>query len=171
MHTREQYLALPKEKLVDYIYLIHKNFWTLHGNYIMNLEKRYGEGVAMEFEDLAFGRAAEVQVYRLKEFFGLGDDMSALMKIFDFSEFCSNIEYEFLEVTNNRLIWRVTKCPMQLTRLEAGLPEIACKLSAMPINERIAKTVNPKMKSTCITCPPDPHPPDRWCEFEFKIQL
>ena len=170
MHTREQYLELSKERLVDYIQMIHKNFWTLQGNYILELEKRYGEAVAMEFDDIAFSRAAEVQVYRLKKFFNLGEDMPALMKVFDFSEFCSNIEYEFHEVTDKRLIWRVTKCPMQMARLKDDLPEIACKLSAIPINERIAKAINPKMKSTCIICPPDPHPSDRWCEFEFKIE-
>jgi len=170
LHTREQYLELPKERLVDYIELIHKNFWTLQGHYVLELERRYGEDVAMEFDDIAFGRAAEVQVYRLRKFFNLGDDIPALMKIFDFSEFCSNIEYEFLDVSDKRLIWRVTKCPMQIDRLKAGLPEIACKLVAIPTNEKIAKAINPKMKSTCIMCPPDPHPKDRWCEFEFKIE-
>ena len=123
----------------------------------------------MEFDHIAFGRAAEVQVYRLKKFFNLGDDMSALMKIFDFSEFCSNIEYEYLEVSDERLIWRVTKCPMQIDRINAGMPELACKLSAIYINERIAKAINPKMKSICVYCPPDPHSDDRWCEFEYKI--
>lgn len=170
MHGKEQYLSLSKEKLVDYIEMVHKNFWTLQGYYVLELEKRYGEDVAMEFDDVAFGRAAQVQVYRLKKFFNLGDDMSALMKIFDFSEFCSNIEYEFHEVTEKRLVWRVTKCPMQMDRLKAGMPEIACKLSAIPINEKIAKAINPKMRSTCIMCPPDPHPKDRWCEFAFEIE-
>jgi hypothetical protein len=170
LHSKEQYLSLSKERLVDYIEIIHKNFWTLQGCYVLELERRYGGDVAMEFDDIAFGRAAEVQVYRLKKFFDLGDDMSALMKIFDFSEFCSNIEYEFHEVTEKRLIWRVTKCPMQLARLKDGLPEIACKLSAIPINEKIARAINPKMKSICIVCPPDPHSEDRWCEFEFKIE-
>lgn len=170
MHNRKQYLRLSKERLADYIEMVHKNFWNLQGYYILELERRYGKNVAMEFDDIAFGRAAEVQVYRLKKFFNLGDDMSALMKIFDFSEFCSNIEYEFREVSDKRLIWRVTECPMQLARLKARLPEIACKLSAVPINEKIAKAINPKMKSICVMCPPDPHSEDRWCEFEFKIE-
>lgn len=170
MHTRGKYLELPKEQLVDYIEMIHKNFWTLQGYYVLELEKRYGQNVAMEFDDIAFGRAAEVQVYRLKKFFNLGDDMTALMKIFDFSEFCSNIKYEFREVTEKRLVWRVTKCPMQQARLKDGLPEIACKLSAIPINEKIAKAINPRMKSICVICPPNSHPEDRWCEFEFKIE-
>ena len=163
-------MQMPKERLIDYIELVDKNFWTLQNNWIINMEARYGDEVALEFDDLAFGRCCEIQVYRLKKFFGLGDDIPALMKIFDFSQFCSTLDTEFHDITDKQVMWRVTRCPIQLARIERGESEIPCKVSAIPINEKIAKAINPKMKCTCIICPPDPHPADRWCEFKFTIE-
>jgi len=56
LHTREQYLELTKDRLLDYIEMIHKNFWILQGNYVLELEKRYGDHVAMELGHIAFGK-------------------------------------------------------------------------------------------------------------------
>ena len=167
---RQQFMKLSKDKLIEYIDIANKNWWTLQNNWVVNVEEKCGPDIAMELDGICFGRESEVQVYRLKKFFNLDDSISALMKIFDFSQFNSSVEYEFREVTDRHTIFRVTKCPMQLERLKKGLPEVVCKPGAIAVNNRIAKALNPNIKTTCIFCPPDPHSEDAWCEFEFMIE-
>ena len=92
------------------------------------------------------------------------------MKIFDLSLFGTSVEYNFPEVSDKRVLWRVTKCPMQLLRLGRGEPELACKAGGWTINEKIGRAINPKIGCNCIVCPPDPHPEDIWCEFEYILE-
>ena len=161
---------LTKEKLIDYINIVNRNFWTLQGNWMVSIGERYSNQVALEFDDICFGRCAEVQVYRLKKFFNLGSDIPSLIRIFTFSQFWSTLDCEYDRVTDKQIIWRVTRCPMQLQRIKNGLGELPCKLSALSINEKIAKAINPKMKVACLLCPPDSHPENRWCEWLFELR-
>ena len=34
---------LPKEKVLDYVEMLCKNFWTLQDNWMVNVEKKYGK--------------------------------------------------------------------------------------------------------------------------------
>ena len=33
----------------------------------------------------------------------------------------------------------------------------------------VAKTLNPEVEVNCLVCPPDEHPKDLWCRWEFKL--
>jgi hypothetical protein len=37
------------------------------------------------------------------------------------------------------------------------------------ICEAAATVINPAAKVKCLVCPPDEHPEDVWCEWEFEI--
>jgi hypothetical protein len=32
-----------------------------------------------------------------------------------------------------------------------------------------ARTVDPRIQTRCIACPPDAHPDDAWCTWEFTL--
>jgi len=32
-----------------------------------------------------------------------------------------------------------------------------------------AKAVDPRIRTRCIACPPDDHPDDLWCAWEFTV--
>jgi hypothetical protein len=32
-----------------------------------------------------------------------------------------------------------------------------------------ARTIDPRIVSRCVCCPPDAHPPEHWCAWEFSI--
>jgi hypothetical protein len=32
-----------------------------------------------------------------------------------------------------------------------------------------ARTIDPRFQTRCIACPPDPHPDEYWCAWEFKL--
>lgn len=167
---RQKLMRLSKSRLVDYIEMVNKNFWSLQNHYVAEIERRYGLDIAMDFDLTCFTRAFEAQIHRMRKLFNFGDDISAFINFNDFSQAAANLEYEYRDITPTSIVWRVTNCPMQERRLKDGLPEATCKEGAIYTNSTIARLINPKMKAICIFCPPDPHPEDTWCEFEFKIE-
>jgi hypothetical protein len=160
----------PLEKWIEYAEMANKNFWTLQNNWMMNVEKKYGQEAALEFDSLCYGRAIEVAAYRIKRFFSLAgeDDMAVLAKVYQLTPAGSYVDIEFPEITSTRLVRRVRRCPMQLTRRKEGLPEILCKPPLIEACQRIARVISPEIRVTDVICPPDPHPEDLWCEVVFE---
>ena len=167
----DELMKFTKKQLVDYIDVASKNFWTLQNNYMVNLESRYGKDVAVEFDALCYGRFVEVEVYRLKKLFDLGNDIPALVNILklDFA-MEEGIEWEFAEVTDRKVHWRVTRCPMQLARIARGAPELTCKEALSRNYRRLGAAVSPRIKMINVYAPPDPHPEDLWCGVVWELE-
>jgi len=34
---------------------------------------------------------------------------------------------------------------------------------------KVAREINPRFKARCLKCPPDPHPKEYWCSWEFYL--
>ncbi len=166
---REELGALSSERLIDFIEMCAKNFWTLQNNWMANTERRFGVEVAAEMDALCYGRASEVMVHRAKKFFKLGGTMFDLAKILNTSISAMYVDFEFPELSEKRMVRRVRACPMQMTRLQQGLPELPCKEPAIRTYQRIANAHNSRIRVVSVTAPPDPHPEDRWCDVVLEI--
>lgn len=160
---------LNKEQLIEYVDIFHKNWWNLQNNYILYLNNTYGEEAAVAADAHCFSANARVQAFRLKKFFGLGDDLQALMDIMVLSTIWSNVNYEINKVSDQKFNIKVTDCHQQVRRLEEGLGEIPCKLAGIAICEAAVNVISPQASVKCLLCPPDEHPDNLWCEWEIEL--
>jgi len=166
---RDELNKLSKEQLIEYCDMMASNWWNLQNNWMFNISKKYGSEIAAEFDAMVFGRQAEVQAWRIKKLLNLGEDMQSLVKAVNLSTLLTNVGYEYVSIDDKHCRLRVTSCSMQLARRKAGLPELPCKIAGMESNSRFAKAMNSKVETTCIVCPPDKHPEDLWCEWQFDL--
>ena len=158
------------EDWCDYIEMNNKNFWTLQNNWMYNVEQRYGQEAALQFDGLCYGRAIEVAAYRLRKMFAFGnDDLDTLAKIYQLTPAGSYISIEFIRESEKVLIRRVRECPIQADRLRKGMEPIQCKPALTIAATNIAKVVNPDIKINRVLCPPDPHPEDLWCDVVYEL--
>jgi len=49
------------------------------------------------------------------------------------------------------------------------LPDYPCKPVGIAEYSHFAKTIDPRIQTRCVACPPDPHPEGYWCAWEFFI--
>ena len=54
--------------------------------------------------------------------------------------------------------------------MENGLDEFECKPVRFGFLKSFAKEFNPNIEVICNVCPPDKHPEDLWCEWEFSLK-
>ena len=167
---RDEVSNLSKEQMVDLLQFMADSWWNLQNTWMVNISKEFGTEVAAKFDGLVFSRCAQVQARRLQKLFGLGDDIPALIEANKLSPLWSFVDMEILDQTEKSVRFLVTKCQMQLNRLEAGLPELPCKQPGIDVLGGFGKTVNPKIKMTCLLCPPDEHPDDAWCEWLYELE-
>jgi len=74
------------------------------------------------------------------------------------------------EVTESRAVFRMVDCRVQSTRRRKGLPDFPCKEVGIVEYAGFARTVDPRIRTRCIACPPDPGSRDFYCAWEFALE-
>lgn len=161
--------TLSRDQLLELIDVQQKNWWNLQNHWMAYMDREYGMDAAVKGDSHCCAANARVQMFRLRRLLGLGDDVDSLMKAMILSTIWANGEYEIWKIDATRFRIRVTTCHQQVKRLEEGLGELACKPAGLAVAEAGARAINPACGVRCLVCPPDDHPRDRWCEWEFEV--
>ena len=59
-------------------------------------------------------------------------------------------------------------CRVQDTRHRKGLPDFPCRSVGQVEFETFARTVDPRIRTACLHCPPDPEAGGH-CGWEFRV--
>lgn len=162
---------LPKKKLADFIFLHLRDMWAVDGLYYLGIEEKWGTQAATEIDRKVWEIMGKIEARRLKKLFDItGDDITSMMKALQYSGWALDLEDKEIIVENDKGIIRNVKCRVQNTRLQKGLDEFGCKPVRWGFLKSFAKEFNPNIVVQCNICPPDEHPDDLWCEWEFRIK-
>lgn len=168
---REIIEEIPKDKLSGFIFMHLRNMWAVDGLYYLFIEEKYGTEVATEIDRRVWEVMGKIEARKIKKLFDIKkDDIPTLMKALRYSGWTMDLEDKEIIVEKNRAIIRNIRCRVQNTRKEKGLVEFGCKPVRMGFLKSFAKEINPDIELKCNICPPDPHPDDLWCEWEFKYK-
>ena len=159
---------LPKEKLSDYIFLQLRNLWAVDGLYYLGIEEHYGTEVATSIDAKVWEVMGKIEARKLKEFLNLtSTDLSSMMKALLYSSWALDLEDKVVSISKNHAVIRNLRCRVQHTRINKGLKEFGCKPVRFGFLKAFAKEFNPDIIVKCTVCPPDTHPENLWCEWEF----
>ena len=161
--------SLTKQELVAMIESFCHSTYAVDGLWFQAVEKLLDTATAIKMDKEVWSKAGFGEALRLKKLTEIKDDLDGLAKAFNLHSMFQVTEYEVSRRSDEILIFTVTNCKMQKARIKKGLGEFACKDVGIPCMEGFSKGVNPNSKVKCVTCPPDKHPDDVWCKWEFTI--
>lgn len=162
---------IPKEKLADFIFMHLRNMWAVDGLYFLGIEEQFGTEAATEIDREVWEVMGKIEARKLKEFFDIkGDDIPSMMKALQYTGWTLDLEDKEIVVEKEKAIVRNIRCRVQNTRITKGLDEFPCKKVRWDFLKSFAREFNPDIIVDCNVCPPDEHPSDLWCEWEFKIK-
>jgi hypothetical protein len=166
---REMLAKMPTENLLDYFFLQIRNLWRVDGLYFLGIEKKFGTEAATEIDAGVWEVMAGTEAKSLQKMFHAGEnpDVSTIMGLLLRSSWALDQPFKTVELGSNRAVLVIHRCRTQETRLSKGLCEFPCKNVRFGYLKNFAKTLNPKVKVNCLACPPDKHPKDSWCKWEF----
>lgn len=168
---RKLILGIPKDKIVDFIFLHLRDMWAVDGLYFLGIEEKIGTEAATEIDRKVWEVMGKIEARRLKEFFGLnGTDVPSVIRALRFSGWALDLEGKEVVIEKEKAVVRNNVCRVQSTRLKKGLGEFPCKKVRWGFLKAFAREFNPNIEVRCNICPPDKHPDDLWCEWEFKIK-
>ena len=145
--------------------------WAVDGFYYLFIEEKYGTKVATDIDREVWEVIGKIEARKIKQLFDIKEnDIPALMKALSYSGWSMDLEDKEIIVQKDRGIIRNVRCRVQNTRLKKGLVEFGCKPVRWSFLKAFAKEFNPDVEVICKVCPPDEHPSDLWCEWEFKTK-
>ncbi len=162
---------LSKEELVKIIVDDAKNWLAHDGLWFQAVEKRYGIDVAIEADIDAWRYFTVIEAKRIMERLGMqpGSGIPALVECLKHRLYARLNLQDVIEQSENRVVFRMCDCRVQSARKRKGLDDFPCKNVGLVEYAEFAKTVDPRIKTNCIACPPDKHPETYWCAWEFSM--
>ena len=140
---RAELMKMTKDEIIDYIEVCNKNFWSLQNNWMANVTMKYGSEIAAEMDEKLWAKWSAVEAHRFKKWWNLGNTLADVRKVLTFSLAAEEgLEGGYSEITDKKVLWKVTRCPMQLARREAGWPELNCKPAFVSIWKAIIGVIN-----------------------------
>jgi hypothetical protein len=163
---------LSKEELIKIIIDDAKNWLAHDGVWFQAVEKRYGMDVAVDVDTEAWRFFTVIEAKRIMERLGLkpGGGIAALVECLKHRFYARLNLQECIEITGNRVVFRMIDCRVQSARKRKGLADHPCKSVGIVEYSEFARAIDPRIKTNCLACPPDEHPPEFWCAWEFTLE-
>ncbi len=161
-----------KEELIGLLEDASKNWLTHDGLWFRAVEDKFGIEAAMELDRKAWEKFTVIEAKRIMDRLGIGPGggIPALAQALKFRLYAHINAQEIKEISDTHCVFRMNRCRVQEARKRQGLPDFPCKSVGVIEYSGFAKTIDPRIKTTCLVCPPDPHPSDVWCAWEFRLK-
>ena len=160
---------LSREELIRIIVDDAKNWLAHDGLWFQAVERKHGMETAIDADREAWRHFTVIEAKRIMERLGIapGGGIPALVECLKHRLYARLNLQEAVERTENRVVFRMLDCRVQSARKRKGLDDFPCKSVGVVEYAEFARTVDPRIKTTCIACPPDRHPDSYWCAWEF----
>ncbi|MBW1974401.1 MAG: cytosolic protein [Deltaproteobacteria bacterium] len=160
-----------EEELEKLLNAVCVNWLANDGVWFQTVEKAYGMDYAKRCNDTCWTRFSPFEAIRIKKLLKLPTypGIEGLKKALFFRLYARINKQSIEEIDEKSFIFRMNECRVQLARKRKGLPDYPCKSVGIVEYTTFAETIDPRIKTECIGCPPDEHPDDWWCAWKFTI--
>ena len=163
---------LSKEELIQLLQDAAKNWLAHDGLWFRAVEDKFGFEAAIGLDKKAWETFTVIEAKRIKKRLGLksGSGIPGLVQALKLRLYAHINTQEIIEQEKNRCVFQMNTCRVQEARQRQGLTAFPCKSVGIIEYSGFAKTIDPRIKTRCIVCPPEHHPADVWCAWEFTLE-
>ena len=169
--NRDRLLEHSKEELIGFLEDAAKNWLAHDGLWFLAVEGDLGMEKAIELDARAWEKFTVVEARRIMRRLGIepGGGIAALKKALQYRLYSYLNVQEIVDVDERTVIFRMNECRVQAARKRDGRPDFPCKPVGLVEYANFAATIDPRFRTRCLACPPDPHPDDYYCAWEFTL--
>ncbi len=165
------YEDYSKEQLISIIKMYAKNWLAHDGCWFLAAEEKYGLNEAINIDKESWKRFTIIEARRIMKEFNIQKEsgLDGLEKALALRLYASINIQEIDRVNQNKIIFKMKTCRVQKARERKNLPHFPCKEVGIVEYSGFASTIDPRIKTKVIACPPDPLERDYHCGWEFTL--
>jgi hypothetical protein len=163
--------SLSKEKLIEVIDAAAVNWLANDGVWFQTVETHYGMDYAKRCNDICWSRFSPYEAVRIKKLLNLPESpgLDGLRIALGFRMYARINKQSIEDCDEQSFIFRMNDCRVQTARKRKGLPDYPCKSVGMVEYPFFAETIDERIKTECLGCPPDHHPDQWYCAWKFSL--
>jgi hypothetical protein len=148
-----------------------KNWLAHDGLWFLAVERAHDMPTAIELDRRAWEQFTVIEAKRIMKRQGIspGSGLEGLKKALGFRLYAYLNEQEIVEETATSFVFRMNRCRVQTARHRDGRPDFPCKSVGIVEYANFARTIDERIKTECICCPPDDHPDTYFCAWKFTV--
>jgi hypothetical protein len=172
MPDREILRKLDKEALIDLLEDSAKNWLAHDGLWFQAVENEYDISAAIKMDKIAWRYFTQVEAKRIMRRSGTeqGGGIDALERALQFRLYARLNEQALHRLDETTLRYEMTNCRVQSARKRKNLDPFPCKPVGIIEYAYFAYTIDPRIRTSIIACPPDEHDRDFYCAWLFKLE-
>ena len=146
--------------------------WLAHdGLWFLEVEKAYGMEKAIELDRNAWEKFTVIEAKRIMQRHNLPPNggLETLKIALGLRMYAYINTQEIVEETPTSLVFRMNECRIQTARARDGREPFPCKQVGIVEYVFFAKTIDLRIKTDCVLCPPDKKHPKYWCAWKFSL--
>jgi Family of unknown function (DUF6125) len=170
-NSKTAFDAMSREDLLRALEMFAKNWLAHDGCWFLAAEERLGMEAAIELDTHSWEQFAAVEARRIMSTFHIPQQggLKALETALGLRMYgvinAQRVEWP----EKGRLRFFMDVCRVQETRRRKGLPAFPCKSVGTVEFETFARTIDSRIRTTCLHCPPEATE-GQYCGWEFSIE-
>lgn len=167
----DKFRDLPKATLLGIIEDFAKNWLAHDGMWFQAVENECDMQTAIKLDTEAWEKFSFLEARRIMKRHEIPENggLEALKKGLGYRLYAVLNKQEISDESEKSFIFKMVDCRVQSARKRKNLPPFPCKSVGLVEYEVFARTIDPRIKTECIACPPDEQERDFHCGWRFSI--
>ena len=148
-----------------------KNWLAHDGLWFQAVEAKYGMETAMACDTDAWRQFSVIEAKRIMRRHSIAENsgLEGLKTALGYRLYSRLNKQSILEEKEDSFLFQMEACRVQVARARHGLPDFPCKSVGLVEYSEFASTIDHRIKTICVSCPPDPHPDSYFCAWRFIL--
>ncbi|HUS87132.1 MAG TPA: DUF6125 family protein [Bacteroidales bacterium] len=164
-------LDIPDETIKKLNESIAVNWLASDGIWFQSVEFSEDMTTARKCNDQCWAEFSPLEAWSVKRLLDLSElpGLDGLKEALKLRFYAFVNKQSVTDETPHSFAFRMNECRVQAARKRKGLDDYPCKSAGIIEYTTFAETIDPRIRTECIGCPPDRHPEDWHCSWKFSI--
>ncbi|MEI6122871.1 MAG: DUF6125 family protein [Bacteroidota bacterium] len=147
------------------------NWLAMDGVWFQAVENAFGMAEAKHCNDSAWGQFSPFEAWSIARLLQLPENpgLEGLKQALQLRLYASINTQEIANETPDSFEFRMLDCRVQSARKRKGLNDYPCKSGGIIEYSTFAQAIDDRIKTECLSCPPDTHPEGWYCAWRFFL--